>query len=499
MDDILLKYITDEAQKLAYRHHKYHNVVELNYQRNVRRITTPPPKEIKIPPYWLEDKKYNPFYVLKHSKQIAHSIRQKLDDGTYKPAPPYIMDVPKPAGGVRHVCVYQIPDAAVSNYLYHRLLSKNKHRFSSLAYAYRDDRNVHYAIQDIALDFRLYPRLYISEFDFKDFFGSIDHTYLNEQFEKNGFFISTYDQKIIDAFINLNSRGIPQGTSISLFLANLVCWQLDRKLESEGLRFARYADDTVIWSNDYSKIAKSFDLIYEFSSKAGIPINFDKSNGIRLLVRKGTPTEFPSEKVIESIDFLGYELSMDKIRIRQKSIKKIKQQISYLLYRNLIQPLKNPILQAVTVPNNNQDKDFVTAMMQIRRYMYGNLSEFKLKGYLNGKYKKLNFKGIMSFYPLVDDEDQLKELDKWLIGTIYNSIRMRAKLFESHGHNIWGQFPFNLSKDNLIEICRTQPYKQKTGLMEIPSFLRIFEAIQKGLVDNGIDQTVNPKSYYYPF
>ena len=189
---------------------------------------------------------------------------------------------------------------------------------------------------------------------------------------------------------------------------------------------------------------------------------------------------------------------MDKIRIKQKSIKKIKQQISYLLYRNLIQPLKNPVLQAVTVPNNNQDKDFVTAMMQIRRYMYGNLSEFKLKGYLNGKYK-LNFKGIMSFYPLVDDEDQLKELDKWLIGTIYNSIRMRAKLFDSHGHNVWGQFPFNLSKNNLIEVCRTQPYKQKTGLMEIPSFLRIFEAIQKGLIDNGIDQTVNPKSYYYPF
>ncbi|HWP96390.1 MAG TPA: hypothetical protein VN426_06035 [Syntrophomonadaceae bacterium] len=84
MDDIILKYITDEAQKLALRYQKYHNIVELNYQRNVRRITTPPPKEIKIPPYWLEDKKYNPFYVLKHGKQIAYSIKQKLDNGTYQ-------------------------------------------------------------------------------------------------------------------------------------------------------------------------------------------------------------------------------------------------------------------------------------------------------------------------------------------------------------------------------------------------------------------------------
>ncbi len=49
--------------------------------------------------------------------------------------------------------------------------------------------------------------------------------------------------------------------------------------------------------------------------------------------------------------------------------------------------------------------------MQIRRYLYGNLNETVLKKYLNGAYKRLTFKGIMSFYPLIDDKNQLHELD----------------------------------------------------------------------------------------
>jgi hypothetical protein len=42
--------------------------------------------------------------------------------------------------------------------------------------------------------------------------------------------------------------GIPQGTSISLFLANVAAYALDRRLETLGVGFVRYADDTIIWS-----------------------------------------------------------------------------------------------------------------------------------------------------------------------------------------------------------------------------------------------------------
>ena len=134
--------------------------------------------------------------------------------------------------------IYQIPDATVSKIYYSRLLAKNKHRFSSFSYAYRNDRNVHFAIQDIWLDISRDTRSFIAEFDFSDFFGSISHDYLKAQYKSNGFYISDEEQFVIDSFLESREEnkkvGIPQGTSISLFLANLVCWQLDLRLERSG-------------------------------------------------------------------------------------------------------------------------------------------------------------------------------------------------------------------------------------------------------------------------
>lgn len=497
MRDIIYESIKDEARKNAMRYQTYHNNLEIIYQRNKKRVINPPVKEVKKPHCWELDKKFNPFYVIKHAKQISKSIRDKLNHGSYKPNTPYILEVPKSSGGIRKITVYQIPDAAISNYLYHRLLSKNKHRFSSLSYAYRDDRNVHYAVQDISLELKSHPRLFIAEFDFSDFFGAIDHEYLYKQFNQNGFIINDYEEKLIRAFVNVNKRGIPQGTSISLFLANVVCWKLDRALESEGLRFARYADDTVIWSNDYTKICKSFEIISSFSKETGVPINFKKSEGISLLSGKDMPSEFYKTK--EYINFLGYKLSGDKVSIKDDKVRDIKQEISYLLYRNLIQPIKSRPFVAVTIPNNNEDSMFVTAIMQIRRYLYGNLNDKLLNLYLSGAYKRLNFKGLMSFYPLIDDEDQLKELDGWLISTIFNCLRLRAKLLYNVGHDVYNQFPFNIDKNQIIEKCKTQSYKGKKGLMEIPSFTKVYSAIKKGVSDYGIDGVMNPLSNIYNY
>ncbi|WP_046181189.1 reverse transcriptase domain-containing protein [Domibacillus tundrae] len=498
---MLLKSIQDSIDKIARRkiieHQTYHNNLHLTYEREKRRIKTPAQKEIKTPEEWSIDKKYNPFYVEKHQKQIAHSIFNKLINGNYKPHAPYLKQIPKKnSDKTRPINIFQIPDEAISNYFYERLLSKNKHRFSSFSYAYRSDKNVHYAIQDIALDIKASPRMFVAEFDFRDFFGSIEHKYLLDQLSKNGFLVSDVERNIIENFLSHFPKGIPQGTSLSLFLANLVCWKLDKRLEKEGLRFARYADDTIIWSEDYQKICKSFDIIHDFSKEAGVEINFDKSEGIHLLSKKGMPSEL---KAKEHIEFLGYQISGTNVSIKPASLNKIKANISYLLYKNLIQPLAGNTLQSVEIPSNNNDKDFVTAIMQIRRYLYGNLNEHMLKNYLNGSYKRLNFKGVMSFYPLIDDEEQMKELDRWLLSTILNSIKKRDKLLQKHGHFRSNQFPFNLDKETLLSECKHRKIYNKKGLIEIPSFMRIYQAIQEEVKLKGIEKVMNPKSNQYDY
>ncbi|CAA6813830.1 MAG: Retron-type reverse transcriptase [uncultured Sulfurovum sp.] len=499
MEKILLFDIEKEAKEKLEEYQLYHNNLELSYRRNVRRVTNAKPKDVKIPTEWSIDKKFNPFYVLKRKKQIVRSISRKLLAGTYKPNEPFQKEIPKKGGGVRKISVYQIPDAAVSDRFYHNLLSKNKHRFSSLSYAYRNDRNIHFAIQDIANELASTPRIFVAEFDFSDFFGSISHEYLFKQLNKNSFLISELEIKVIKAFLAPFDKGIPLGTSISLFLANLACWNLDRNLEDEGLRFARYADDTIIWSKDYTKISRAFDVMSEFSKETGISLNYKKSDGINLLQKQGLKSEFYNSK--EYIEFLGYKISCKKISIKDASIQKIKKQVSYLLYKNLIQPIRVNSFSARNIPKNNVDRDFITAIMQIRRYLYGNMTEVTLKKYINGTYKKLSFKGIMSFYPLVDDEQQMLKLDKWLISTILNVLSKRkALLVVNNSLFDINQFPFNLSKDELIEYCKVKIVFRKKGLMQIPSFTRIHKALRMGLTAEGIEKIMNPNlSIYYDF
>ena len=497
MEKILLEDIRRQAIQIKERYEQYHNNIEMWYQKNLLNYTKPPKKYINVPLEWNNDNKYNPFYVLKRKKQIAKSISKKILDGTYKPNKPIFKNIPKKGGGIRKLSIYQIQDSAVSYRMYKNLLQKNKHRFSSFSYAYRNDRNLHYAIEDIFNEFKTTPRIFVAEFDFKKFFDSIQHEYLYKQLTLNSFNVSPIELNTIKAFIdNDKGKGIPLGTSISLFLANVVCWRLERDLEDLGIRFARYADDTIIWTKNYDKISKAFDVIYNFSELSGIEINFDKSDGISLLKRKEMSAEFINHK--EYIEFLGYKISTEKISIKNSSVDKIKSHIASLLYKNLISPLDTIPIHFSNIPSGGRDKNFLSAIMEVRRYLYGNLTEEILKKYMNGTFKVLNFKGIMSFYPLINDIELLKELDCWLISTILNVVELRRKKLLKYDSSFMDhQPPFQLNKNALLLHCRIVIIGKKQGLLEIPSFLRIHSALKMGLLNDGIESIMNPNSLYY--
>lgn len=497
LEQVLSDCIREEAEKLIKRYNEYHNNLHLEHLRNIKRFghSYTKKKKVHIPDYWNKDKKFNPFYVLRKHKSIAHSIAKKIENREYKPNDVHLKKIPKRGGGERIVSIYQIPDAAVSKFFFERLLEKNKHRFSSFSYAYRDDRNVHFAIQDIFVDLASNERMFIAEFDFSDFFGTIEHKFLFEQFKRNGFYISKEESYIIKAFLSDRKVGIPQGTSISLFLANLCCWSLDQSLEREGVKFSRYADDTIVWTKNYSKICNAFNLLTDFSKNAGVKINVKKSDGISLLIKDGLKSEIVSKR---SLDFLGYTIAVDNVSIKKSSELKIKKQISYILYRNLIQPLKKSNLAGQSIPANDRDKNFLRAMVQIRRYMYGGLQGSTIKNFLSGRSKRIFFKGVMSFYPLVTDEKQLRELDGWLVSVIYRSLKLRANLLNNNSFNRYHSFPFNQSKNSLITSCAKIKIEGKK-LLEIPSFLLISKALRKGLIESGIEKVMNPNSQNYNY
>ena len=152
LERLLETIIREESEKYISRYHAYHNNLHTENIRNNKRFGKNQKKEIKKPIYWDIDKKFNPFYTRRKATAIAKSIAKKISNRTYTPNKPYINKIPKKPNGFREVSIYQIPDAAVSKLFYTNLLAKNKHRFSSFSYAYRHDKNVHFAIQDISID-----------------------------------------------------------------------------------------------------------------------------------------------------------------------------------------------------------------------------------------------------------------------------------------------------------------------------------------------------------
>jgi RNA-directed DNA polymerase len=487
--------IIGECDKLIERHQAYHNNIHLDWLRNSKRIADVPAKVIKTPEYWVLDPKFNPFYVRRHAAAIAKSIARKIKNHNYEPLPPHIKKIPKNGGGERELTIYQIPDSAVSTYFYQRLLEKNRHRFSSFSYAYRSDRNVHFAIQDIAVDLAQNARTFIAEFDFSDFFGSIDHDFLFSQFGNNGFFIGNEEEEVIKAFLKGRERGIPQGTSLSLFLANLVCWKLDKNLEKAGVKFARYADDTVIWSQSYTAICESFHIVNDFSRDAKIPINLKKSDGISLLAKDGLAAEIACKS---SFDFLGYAVGIDRVSVRQETVQRIKKQITYLLYRNLIQPLQKKPLKGLVIPANNRDVALLVALNQVRRYMYGGLLHRDIVDYIKGRKTSLHFKGVMSFYPLLNDAAQLRALDGWLHSVVYRAVKARSALLFGHGFDRRHTFPFNVPHGEVLRKFRAKRINGKR-LLELPSFQLIYRALQRGVRESGIERVMHPESSKYGY
>jgi hypothetical protein len=130
--------------------------------------------------------------------------------------------------------------------------------------------------------------------------------------------------------------------------------------------------------------------------------------------------------------------------------------------------------------------------------MYGGLSKKQMKDYLSGRSKRIYFKGVMSFYPLVNDVEQLTKLDGWLLSILHRTVQLRAKLLLQWGFDQTHSFPFNQSREQLLKSCAEKLVNNKP-LLEVPSFLLIHKALQKGLLEAGIEKVMNPKSLNYDY
>lgn len=511
MKKAIEKEILQECKKHITRHNAHCSGVR-DLQRRFQRRTGEDTRGAKItaPPHWSLGDHFNPFIVRKKAARLASAISAALADGRYRPKPCFLRGIEKDDESLRYVSIFGIADSAVAKLFYRGILSRNQSRFSRYAFAYRSDVGVHDAIEHLYSYFRELSRVVLVEFDFSKFFDCVDHDYLRRVLGDN-FQITNREMAVIEKFLKhekaydaeayhtgkyiKNEVGIPQGNSLSLFLANALCVELDRALERIGVVFARFADDTVILSDSSEKASNAAAALLEFSVRAGAPINFKKSDGISTLTPEALgPPGQRDVNLKEGFDFLGHRLSFrlcniqgkpaQEVRhvlsIRNRSESKIRDRVAKIIYNHLLlYPMKGKIDGRRI--SSGVDWDLVRCINDLRDLVYGGAEERHIQAALESPQVKLTrLKSVMNFFPLIDDVNQLQELDGWLMHILFSAIRKRRSLVEGLRPGL--DYPA-ISKEQL----RSGSWYPKSLTKEvpnetrIPSFVRAWGYSRKGL------------------
>lgn len=490
------KEISQEAKRLIARHETKRRQMSEDRNRRVDRSTDPQiPQSSTRPNHWSLDRGFNPYLTRARGAQIAHSIRKRLRSRNYIPRNPVTSSTQKTDGGSRQTCIYQVADSAVSRMLFEEISKKNLPILSSRAYAYRKDISAQNAIQYVKSEFKAHRRLFIAEYDFSKFFDNIDHEHIR-RILTDQFLLTEVERQAIEGFLRVapsdkssyessggisREKGIPQGTSISLFLANVAAWELDRELERMGVGFVRYADDTLIWATDYNSICNAVNSIYEQANHIGVAVNAAKSPGVRLLIKTGDPSEMESTN---HIDYLGYQLGIGVTSLKSSAIDKIKNRIEQLIYWGLLcEPLRRT--QEPGRISSNVDRDYVSTIWRIRRYLYGDLSEKAVRRYQRQEIPLRRFRGVMSAYPLVDDTDELKELDNWILTRLFLTVRKRTSLLRAAGSRPDLPPPHDYNRSSLRTLRVTAASTGETIDLTVPSVRRIASVLRSAAAQHG--------------
>jgi RNA-directed DNA polymerase len=499
--------IREEADKLARRHHRRLQALKDEARRQRRRTTAPYRKsKARQPAHWELDDGFNPFRVRNRADRIAHAIAERLAAQEYEPRHPVESRVEKLRGGFRTVNIYQVADAALSRELFGSVLRKNLPVLSRRAYAYRRDVSAQDAVHYLRSELTGRSRVYVADYDFREYFNHISHdsvmNYLDEHF-----FVTDSERAAVAGFLRVGAcplgtyvpdngpvrpRGIPQGTSVSLLLANVAAWGIDRALEAAGVGFVRYADDTLLWSEDYSRLNDAVLALHEQARSIGVSINVEKSGGIRLV------TNEPRAEIrhSRSVEYLGYEIGIDTAIPSSDAVTRFRQRVHHFIWTEL---LREPTAgtQDLSRLSASVDRDYVSLVWRLRGYVYGDLSEQRVRRYLAVDPPDRRYRGFVAAYPLVHDPESFSALDGWLLGVIHAALKQRAALLASPHPGPLLPPPHGLSRDQLKRFRFRSSSSGALVDARLPSARRMAHVVTRAAAIHGPSDVGRPNPQHY--
>jgi len=300
------------------------------------------------------------------ARQHWERIRSALEQGTYRPAAVLRVIIPKATGGQRPLGIPTVLDRVIQQAIAQVIGPLFEPHFSAHSYGFRPQRSARMALGEMEQAHRDGLRFAV-DCDLKSFFDTVNHGLLMDRLARrvNDSRVLRLISRYLHAGVILpdgnrepTPGGVPQGGPLSPLLANIMLDDLDKELEARGLRFARYADDFLIFVRSRSAAQRVLRTVNRFiEGRLALIINRAKSKAARLC----------------ECTFLGFRMHRGKLRWTDAAVQTFMQRVR-------------------EITDRHNGKSMRQRLEALRRYVVG----------------WLNYFGHSRSY------SQLLELDQWL-------------------------------------------------------------------------------------
>lgn len=211
-------------------------------------------------------------------------LRRDLESETYTPLPLVRFSVEKGDGRLRLLNIPAVRDRVAQHAAIRVLAPVIEAEFEACSYAYRRGRSVQQALTRVEA-LREENFKWVVEADITEFFDSVDHQLLGQRLAglvsderllrlTMGWVAARiYDGRRLSQM----SRGLPQGAPISPILANLYLDHFDDRIEKEGRRLVRFADDFLILCKSKPKAEAALRLTRNIMSELRLTLRADRT------------------------------------------------------------------------------------------------------------------------------------------------------------------------------------------------------------------------------